>query len=166
MRRFQLPFVILGILCAVIFFGCGDDDDDDNNNDDDNNDNNDNGGSSNADDIVGTWKLVSTDGEALPPGNAITMTINSDGTWSQTFESLVPGIGQFTAITEGTYQASGNKITGKTTDVKVEPDLGFPVPTEGGISEAETTYERDGNQLIFTDTDENGEASVTVFEKQ
>ncbi|MCZ6676906.1 MAG: lipocalin family protein [Candidatus Poribacteria bacterium] len=162
MKRVRLPFVILVILCAVIWFGCGDDDDDDDNNND----------TGNNVEIVGTWKLVSADAlvgviGAVPEA---TLTVKSDNTWSSEVTGEVPGIGSYTVTSEGTYTISGNQVTGKTTQRNVEtsfsvPGFNLPETTSFGLT-GEVTVERDGDRLTVITPDETAGQIAAIFEKQ
>ena len=155
-RRWFL--VVLGIFCAAMWLGCGDDDDDD----DDNNDTNGNG-NGNGGELVGTWKLTSiTPSVGVLPNQ--TFTVQSNGNWTSTTTMEVPGFGTFTVTANGTSNVSGNKVTGTTTEVKIEPDLGFPVEASEPFDDT-TTFEIDGNTLTVTSTSEDG-AFTSTYEKQ
>ena len=160
MKRIQLPFLILGIISTLVWLGClGDDDDDDN---DDNNGNDttivDHSGGV---DIIGTWKLVSIEpNPGLLPQS--TITIKSDGTWSQIVVIELPVVGNITVTSKGTYHISGDKDTGKTTEIKMEPNLGGQPPAGSDFVTDESTVKRDGNKMIITDA--NG--SVVTYQKQ
>ncbi len=159
--------VIVLAVCVSVFVGCGNDDETDDIGKDSNPITVDASSRDNVN-IVGTWKLVAFEPQ-VPGASALpeqTFTLEADGTWSVTTVSEVPVLGQFTVTAQGTYKISGNKITGETTDIEIEPDFNTWLSVPSGIT-GESTVKRDENRLTITSRDEaTGRTTTTVYEKQ
>lgn len=118
--------------------------------------------------IVGTWRLVGIEPH-LPGGGALPnqiLTIKPEGTWGSTTVIETPGLGRFTVTAKGSYQFSENRIIGETTETRIEPDLGIPIPIHAGMP-GEATIKRDGDTLTITSRDEtSGKITIAIYEKQ